>query len=79
MLFEKVAILTVDTDVLVVAVASFDKIKPDELWVTLGTGSSLQCIAVHGLVVAMDPRWCSSLSIFHALTGCDTVSAFTGS
>ena len=75
---KKVAIRTVDTDVLVVAVASFDKIKPDELWVTLGTGSNLHCIAVHELVATMDPRWCSSLPIFHALTGCDTVSAFCG-
>ena len=75
---KKVAIRTVDTDVLVVAVASFDKIKPEELWITLGTGSSLRCIVVHELIATIDPRWCSSLPIFHALTGCDTVSAFSG-
>ena len=74
----RVGIRTVDTDVLVLAVASFDKIKPDELWVIIGTGSNLRCIAVHELVATMDPRCCSSLPIFHVLTGCDTVSAFSG-
>ena len=33
----RVSIRTVDTDLLVLAVASFDKIKHDELWVILGT------------------------------------------
>ena len=63
---------------LVVTVALFDQIKPEELWITLGTGSSFYCIAVHELFVTMDPRWCSSLPIFHALTGCDAVSVFSG-
>jgi hypothetical protein len=31
---------TVDTDVVVLAVASFSKIAPDELWVAFGVGSS---------------------------------------
>ena len=65
----RVSIRTVDTDVLVLAVASFDKIKPDELWVILGTGSYLRCIAIHEMAT-MDPRYCSSLPIFHAFTGC---------
>ena len=26
----------------------------------------------------MDPRICATLPVFHALTGCDTVSAFSG-
>ena len=55
----RVSIRTIDTDVLVlvvVAVAPFDKIKPDELWVILGTGSHLRCIAIHELVATMDPR-----------------------
>ena len=68
----RVSILTVDTGVLALAVALFDKIKPDELWVILGTGSDLRCITIHGLMATMDPRHCSSLPIFHAFTRCDT-------
>ena len=45
----KVAIRTVDTDVVVLAVVSFNSINPDEL----GTGSSFRYIAVHQLAAAM--------------------------
>ena len=70
----KVAIRTVDTDVVVQAVASFNNINPDEL----GTGFSFRYIAVHQQAAAMNPRQCATLPIFHALTGCDTVSSFAG-
>ena len=75
---KKVPVRTVDTDVLVIAVALYDKIKADELWVSFGKASSLRYVPVHKLCSTMDPRKCTTLSIFHALTGCDTVSAFSG-
>ena len=75
----RVSIRTVDndTDVLVLAVASFGKIKPDELCVILSTGSHLRCIVIQELVATMDPRYCSSLLMFRAFTGCEMVSSFT--
>ena len=73
----RVCICTIDSHVLVLAVASFDKTKPDELWVILGSGSNLRCIAIHELMATIDPRYCSSLPIFHAFTGCDMVSPFS--
>ena len=69
---------TVDTDVVVLAVASFRKIAPDELWVAFGVGSSFRYIAVHEIVNTMNPTQCLTLPVFHAFTGCDTVSAFAG-
>ena len=74
----RVAIRTVDTDVVALAVASFSNINPDELWIALGTGSTFRYIAVHQLAAAMNPRQRATLPIFHALTGCDTVSSFAG-
>ena len=73
----RVSIRTVDTDLLVLAVVSLDKIKPDELWVILGTGSHFRNLAIHELMAKMDSRYCNSFPIFHAFTGCDTVS-FSG-
>ena len=58
--------------------ATFDQIQPDELWVSFGTGSNFRYIAVHELVATLSPRQCLSLPVFHAITGCDTVSAFAG-
>ena len=38
----KVVIRTVDTDVVVLAVASFNNINSEELWIALGIGSSFR-------------------------------------
>jgi len=75
---KKVTIRTVDTDVVILAVASFSKIAPDELWIAFGVGSSFRYIAVHEMVAAMNQTQCLTLPVFHAFTGCDTVSAFAG-
>ncbi|KAL7373698.1 hypothetical protein ABVT39_012891 [Epinephelus coioides] len=61
---KKVTIRTVDTKVVVLAVAMFRKIKPEEMWIALAK--------------KLDPSTCAALPLFHALTGCDTVSAFAG-
>ena len=73
-----VAIRTVDTDVVVLFVASFNDINRVELWIAFGTGSSFQYIAVHQLAATINSRQCDTLPIFHALTGCHTVSSFAG-
>lgn len=75
---KKVTIRTVDTDVVVLAVASFSKIGPDELWIAFGVGSNFRYIAVHEMVSTMSPSECLTLPVFHAFTGCDTVSTFAG-
>ena len=75
---KKVTIRMVDTDVVVLAVASFSKIAADELWVAFGVGSSFHYIAVHEIVATMNPTKCLTLPVLHAFTGCDTVSAFAG-
>ena len=73
----KVTIRTVDTDVVVLAVASFSKIATDELWLAFGVGSSFR-YPIHEMAASMNPAQCLALSVFHAFTGCDTVFAFAG-
>ena len=60
---------------IVLAIASFEKINPDELWVAFGR---VKYIPVHQLVNTIHPQMCSTLPFFHALSGCDTVSSFSG-
>ena len=50
-----VTIRTVDTDVVVLAVASFSKTAPVELWVAFCVGTNSRYIAVHEMVAAMNP------------------------
>ena len=50
----KVCICTVDTNVVVLAIAMFNRIKPNELWMALGTGPNFWGIPIHELAAAME-------------------------
>ena len=54
------------------------RIKRDELLVAFGTGADFKYIPVHQLVEAIGPEIRSTLPVFHAMTGSDTVSLFDG-
>ena len=56
----------------------FNHLNADELWLAFGTKPHSQYIPIHEIVAGLDPRICTTLPVFHALTGCDTVSAFGG-
>ena len=51
--YKEVTIRTVDTDVVVLAVAMFRKIKPGEMWIALGSGTNLRYIGVHQVPVML--------------------------
>ena len=64
---------TVDTDMVVIAVASFSKTAA-ELWVAFGVGSKFRYVHSHSHYGGCYGS--NALPVFHAFTGCDTVSAF---
>ena len=72
----KVMIRTVDTDVVVMAIAKFSQIDLEELWVAFGTGKNYRHIAVHQIVSYIGAEKAQALILFHAFTGCDMVSFF---
>ena len=74
----KFCVCTVDTDVVVNAIAMFNQINHDELWLAFGTGSNFHYIPIHEVASGIDPRNCVVLPVFHAFTGCDTVLSFGG-
>jgi hypothetical protein len=76
--YSKITLCTVNTDVVVLAVAFCQQLHCDELWVAFGTGQHLRYISVHELLMALGPCRANALQMFHALTGCDTVSPFVG-
>ena len=78
---EKILVRTVDTDVLVLAVAVLQQLREHErleLWVAFGTGTHLRYIATHEIFRSLGPQVSKALPVFHAFTGCDTVSCFGG-
>ncbi len=79
--YMKILLRKVDTDVVVLAVAAAAKLSTVsdlELWVAFGTGEHFRCIHVHEIVACLGPERSEALPLFHAYTGCDTVSAFGG-
>ena len=73
----RILIRTVDTDVVVLAVTASQKLSV-EIWLQFGTGKSLRFIPAHDIATGLGPEKSQALPMFHALTGCDTVSAFNG-
>ncbi len=74
--FHKFLLRTVDTDVVVLSVATAAKLDIQNLWVAFGTGKICRYIPIHEIVASIGPRKSQALPMFHAYTGCDTVSAF---
>ena len=72
------SIRTVDTDVVVLAITSAQRLNIAELWVAFGVGKNFRFIAAHEIAKALGPDGCVALPMFHAFTGCDTVSFFGG-
>lgn len=65
-----------DTDVVVLAGSVASALPADEVWITFGTGKNFHNIPAHTIATSLGPDKASTLPMFHALTGCDTVSFF---
>ena len=72
--YKRLKIRSDDTDV-VLAIAIANTLPADEVWVTYGTGKNVH--PAHTVATSLDQK-ASVLLMFHALTGCDTVSFFGG-
>ena len=78
---KKILLRTVDTDVLVLAVALLQQVTAGEdleLWVAFGTVNHLQDISAREIATKLGAQVSRALPVFHAFTGCDTVSCFGG-
>ena len=74
----RIAVITNDTDVLVLAVAMFQEIPVNELWVAFGVGKHQRYLKAHEISFQLGVENSKALSMFHAITGCDNVSFFAG-
>ena len=74
--FRKILLRTVDTDVVILAVAAPAKLDMQELWAAFGTAKKFRYIPVHDISLSLGPDKSQALPMFHAYTGCDTISFF---
>ena len=74
--YTKVMVRTVDTDVVVIAVAKFQYLSLSELWIEFGIGKHLKYLPAHDISRSISEEKSQTLLAFHAFTGCDQTSSF---
>ena len=74
----RLLIKTNDADVVVLAVSVAENLPADELWISYGTGKHLRHLAAQEITKKIGQQKAKALPLFHAITGCDTVSFFGG-
>ena len=76
--YKKITIVTVDTDVVVIALYHFYDLNIEELWIEYGTGQHKRWLPIHNYAHTLGEETCRALPFWFTITGCDTVSMFSG-
>lgn len=72
-----IVVRTVDSDVLVLCVVFCSHNPTIKLWIELGTGKNVKALSAHNIALNLGIK-SHALPFFHAFTGCETVSSFSG-
>ena len=67
-----------DTDVLALSVNHFSDVNCAEVWFRTGVKDRLRYVPVHEVSQELGEKMCRALPAFHAITGCDSISALAG-
>ena len=70
--------ITVDTDVIVIALGLFYDLELSELWIEFVAGKDKKWMPIHRYANKLGEEKCRALFFWFAFTGCDTVSQFAG-
>ena len=74
----RVMVHATDTDVVILCISTASVLSGCEVWVAFGHGKHLRYIRTHAIADKLGPDKCWRLLLLHAISGCDTVSAFSG-
>ena len=73
---------TVDTDVVVVLIGVFHKLllsqPKTDIWVAFGVGKNYRLYSINAPSTSLGTKRSQALPMLHAISGCDTTSAFWG-
>ena len=65
---KRILIRTVDTDVVILAIAFTKKLEVEELWVAFGVGKHLRYLPIHKIASSLSTQQREGLPFFHAFT-----------
>ena len=78
----KIEIRTVDTDIIIIVAGVYFKLilayQLLDIWVAFGKGKKFKFYSINHICASLGEQISQALPVFHALTGCDTTSAFKG-
>ena len=75
---KSVLILATDTDVVVLVIAVASLFTTCSLWIAFGHAKNFRYIHAHTISKHLGPETSWGLLLFHSISGCATVSAFSG-
>ena len=79
---KKIQVCTVDTDVIVILIRALFELTITQpfadIWIAFGIGKDLRFYSINVICATLGEPRSRALPVFHALTGCDTTSAFKG-
>lgn len=75
--FDRLIVHSCDTDVLLLMIHFYEKL-PSTVWIKFGTSKKPKFIPIHDIAKNMDLDMRNALLAYHAITGCDSTSAFSG-
>ena len=73
----RISIRSVNTDIVVRSIATFHALSIGEIWIALGSRSTIDILQYTRLQKITWAKNSRALSFSHALTGCDTTSSFS--
>ena len=76
--YKNILIIMVDTDAVIIALCHFFPLSFNKLWVEFGVGQNRKYPPIHKIAYSLGEETCRALSKWFMLTGCDTVSIFSG-
>ena len=74
--YDKIPIRSIDTDVVVLAVTSVQRLNIIEQCIAFGARKNVRYVPAHEMANALGPDHCVTLPMVDAFTGCDTLSCF---
>ena len=76
--YKRILIIANDTDIIVLGISFFSDTGADKLWVSFGIGNKLRNISINDICSTMSSANAKALPAFHARTGSNNTSFFSG-
>ena len=76
--YKRILSIANDTDIIVLGISFFSDTGADKLWVSFGIGNKLRNISINDICSTMSSAKAKALPAFHALTGSNNTSFFSG-